>query len=80
MYALLRVIQRTLQCSVLLMLTVVVASVAGLGQSKAKVWDRYPINVPSRGVPDGPLAANGDLGVVVGRSCNPLSAIIYNHA
>jgi hypothetical protein len=69
MHALLRVIQRILLCSVLLMSAV--ASVAGvpggLGRNKVKMWDRFPVNVPSRGVPDGPLAANGDLGVVVGR-------------
>ena len=29
-------------------------------------WTSYPTNVPGRGVPDGPLAANGDLGVTIG--------------
>ena len=31
-------------------------------------WARgdYPVAVPTRGVPDGPLAANGDFGVTVG--------------
>jgi hypothetical protein len=32
------------------------------------LWDNgdYPVAVPTRGVPDGPLAANGDLGLVIG--------------
>jgi hypothetical protein len=41
------------------------------------VWDSgtYPAQVPTRGVPDGPLAANGDLGLTVGGVCEAGTAI-----
>ena len=41
------------------------------------LWDTgaYPTAVPTRGVPDGPLAGNGDLGVVLGGGVVPGSAI-----
>ena len=41
------------------------------------IWDNgiFPTAVPTRGVPDGPLAANGDLGVTLGGVVVPGSAI-----
>ena len=40
-------------------------------------WNKYPTCVPCRGVSDGPLSANGDLGMVIGGDYGALGIYLY---